>query len=489
MIRFSKTWTIVLILAILLPVWVFWIAPSDWDAVLIYPLSTAFLAALVIAMIAGGNKFSYMHLFFWIFVYIMFGISALAQVSQNSWPWPGYYSTDQISRAYGIIWIGLMIYEIAYHFRKKQKLDNKISEITNNIDPQKDQGSPGIKLAVLSVFLAIITYGYLISQDIPIITLRDDYSTLLLDAYGTIGYAFVLFLTQSLPLITFLWIISEYKSHPSNKSSRILYFLVGIMLTGVLIISSNPIVAPRWWFSTVFIAILLVGWGKSKRILFLLGLGIPLIYILLFPYLDLFRTYDTFERIMSSSRSGYLENLLEGDFDSLQQIMNTQVYVKYQGITYGRQLLGVIAYWIPRGLWINKPLDTGVMVAEYLSYPYTNLSSPLWAEGLINFGILGVFLFLAFWGYVSGMLDNVYQFYSVAFQPYPVFLLPLFYMLVPAQHFLIRGSLLVATLFISSPILVSLVWSWINRINRYMTRPKYLKSDLRANNGNLPQER
>lgn len=483
--RFSKTWLIILILAILLPISVIQLATRNWETVLVFPLTTSFISALIIAWIAGGNKLAYLRMFFWIYAYIMFGISALAQVSLNSWPWPGYYTSHQIATAYGVIWFGLLAYESGYFIRTRRNPDQE-SQKAKQKNQSLGQGYPGIKLAILSIIFSSITYGYLYSQEISIFTLRNDYSTQLLDAFGTIGYAVVLLFTQFLPLVTLLWIVTEYKSYPTRQSPRIVYSTAGLLLLLILFISSNPIIAPRWWFSSVFISLILLIYGKSRKLLFLIGLGIPLAYTLLFPYLDLFRSLDTFDRITSSSRSGYLENLVDGDFDSLQQIMNTAVYVDYEGITFGRQLLGVVAYWVPRGLWVDKPEDTGVMVAEYLGYPYTNLSSPLWAEGFINFGMFGVLLFLVSWGYISRFLDKVYQTRFLTPQPSSVWLLPTFYLLVPAQNLLIRGSLLVATLYISSPILILLVWAWIDKVTSVMTSRKSMINIFTGKKADLP---
>ena len=475
MIRFSKTWIIILILAVILPFWTIWIASINWEPILIYPLVTSYVAAIVIAWVAGGNKFSYMRLFFWVYVYIMFGLSALAQVSLNSWPWPGYYATVQISETYGIVWIGLVAYEIGYSLRAWNKKDSRTTATTLIPQPQ-NQGNPGIKQAVLCIFLAIASYGFLFSREVPIFALRNEYSTQLLDSLGTVGHAVILLFTQYLPLLSLLWVITEYKSHLIRQQPKLFYFLIGGILLIVLGISSNPIIAARWWFSTVFISLLLIFWGKSKKTLFLLGLTIPIAYTLLFPYLDLFRTEETFEKVTSSSRSSFLQNFTKGDFDSLQQTMNAQVYVEYQGITFGRQLLGVFAYWIPREVWADKPVDTGIMVAEFLGYSFKNLSSPLWAEGLVNFGLIGVILFLGIWGYVSILLDKVFQSDFITSQHYPVWILPSFYMLVPAQNLLIRGSLLITTLYISSPILIVMGWTWIDRIIRLFTLSKYQKN-------------
>ena len=61
--------------------------------------------------------------------------------------------------------------------------------------------------------------------------------------------------------------------------------------------------------------------------------------------------------------------------------MNIVKYVHFEGYTYGYQVLGLFTFWIPREIWLGKPLASGVIAASFLGYSFTNVSSPLWAEG------------------------------------------------------------------------------------------------------------
>ncbi|MGJ8530205.1 hypothetical protein [Maritalea sp.] len=96
--------------------------------------------------------------------------------------------------------------------------------------------------------------------------------------------------------------------------------------------------------------------------------------------------------------------LLRVDFDGFMQITSTVQYLSEDigGIRYGENFLGVLLFFIPRGIWHGKPIDTGDIVANGLSFWYTNVSSPLPAEALMAFGYVGpvlVFGLLAYWVY------------------------------------------------------------------------------------------
>jgi len=53
-------------------------------------------------------------------------------------------------------------------------------------------------------------------------------------------------------------------------------------------------------------------------------------------------------------------------------------------------------FFIPRGIWEEKPISTGELVGNHLidtyDFTYSNLSNPLVSEGFINFGVLGVII-------------------------------------------------------------------------------------------------
>jgi hypothetical protein len=102
--------------------------------------------------------------------------------------------------------------------------------------------------------------------------------------------------------------------------------------------------------------------------------------IVVFPMADAFR-YSAGGEIKAA---GPIEALTSDDFDSYAEIDNTVLYVDRLGSTEGRQALGVVAFWVPRSIWPDKPVDTGILLADFRGYPFKNLSAPLWCELYIN---------------------------------------------------------------------------------------------------------
>jgi hypothetical protein len=83
-------------------------------------------------------------------------------------------------------------------------------------------------------------------------------------------------------------------------------------------------------------------------------------------------------------------------YDAFANIGATIDYIGYEGYAYGNQLLGAFFFFVPRGLWQDKPISTGQLVGEHLidtyDFTYSNLSNPMVSEGYINFGIFGIIL-------------------------------------------------------------------------------------------------
>ena len=100
-------------------------------------------------------------------------------------------------------------------------------------------------------------------------------------------------------------------------------------------------------------------------------------------------------------------------YDAWSELLATVKYVQVYGLTYGKQLLGVLFFFVPRSIWPDKPVGSGHLVAQNLLMTqydmwFTNLSNPLPSEGYINFGIIGVALFAIILGKVSRVMD-IYQ--------------------------------------------------------------------------------
>lgn len=89
-----------------------------------------------------------------------------------------------------------------------------------------------------------------------------------------------------------------------------------------------------------------------------------------------------------------------GDYDAFGQLMNTLEFVDINGISFLKQFIGSVFFFIPRSFWNSKPVDSGVLIAEYHGFAFQNLSCPWIAELILNVGVIGVFavaIFMSLW--------------------------------------------------------------------------------------------
>ena len=107
-------------------------------------------------------------------------------------------------------------------------------------------------------------------------------------------------------------------------------------------------------------------------------------------------------------------------------------------VQYGRQLLGVVLFFVPREIWPNKPVGSGAFMADHLNMNFTNLSANYFAEGYINFGGAGIVLFLIILVWSCAYLDRIGV--RVQRQNPPLFVLYL--QVIFVLFYLLRGDLM-----------------------------------------------
>ena len=133
--------------------------------------------------------------------------------------------------------------------------------------------------------------------------------------------------------------------------------------------------------------------------------------IIVFPALEVFRSASRLQEhgFWNLLAQCFANNYLGGHYDAHQMFISIQRYTDEFGITWGRQMLGALLFFVPRAIWPNKPIGTGHMAIIALEQnEFTNVSAPLVAEGFVNFGIVGVILFGIALGALVYVLDYKY---------------------------------------------------------------------------------
>ena len=240
-----------------------------------------------------------------------------------------------------------------------------------------------------------------------------------------------------------------------RKTGGPMPFLMPLAVVVTLFVVVNPISSARYTFGTALLAVLgaLGAYATVPRFR-VVSLSALVGVVVLFPVLDTFRrSLDATIQLESP-----IDSMTTGDFDAFAQIINTAELVAVQGVAYGQQFLGPFLFWIPRSVWPDKPIDTGVELAQFKMYNFPNLSAPLWSEFFINFGWVGLVVGMFAVGFLLRRLDLRAELTLQASRlPGVLACITPFYLLI-----LLRGSLLQA--MVNLFVIVAISW--------FVTRPE-----------------
>ena len=358
---------------------------------------------------------------FWLYVYVWLALSPLLQLATGQRPLAIQLSPSNYEAAGIIVVIGILAYELANAFSNPQP----------RRPPSFKTDAKHLRWLVVGGLLAslcVVAYlgpaTFLESRE----TLSDSlYSASDLDnSFGASVSAIA-----AVPCFAALIALLVKRYDNTYHWDRADSVLVALSIAENALIN-NPIAQSRFWFTTVWgtIVILLL-WKRSRLWFHLLPAVLLIGAIFVFPFSDVFRYSDPdAQRLEISSPAKVLAT--KGDFDSLEQIAWGKKTADVEGMTLGRQTLGAAAFWIPRRYWADKPVDTGIVLAERAGLENTSLSAPLWVEAYGEGGYILVFLAFLGVGWSHKRIDVLMS----ACTP-SVLTLIVFYQLV-----ILRGSLI-----------------------------------------------
>ncbi|OBG26724.1 hypothetical protein [Mycobacterium sp. 852002-51057_SCH5723018] len=231
--------------------------------------------------------------------------------------------------------------------------------------------------------------------------------------------------------------LGERISTPVMRGNMTLIVIIGVLLVN----SMNPISNARYLSGTAMLAAgTAFGLFATTQRFRLTSCGFIAGLLFIFPLADAFR-YSTQAELKSTNP---VQSLLSPDYDSFAELINGYLAATREGIVPGRQFSGVLLFWLPRVFWTDKPVDTGIYIANERGYSFTNLSAPLWIEFYLNGGwlVLAVGMFALGFGLHRWDTRLNAQFDVYRMPGLLACILP-FYMLI-----LLRGSLLQAASYL-----------------------------------------
>lgn len=243
-----------------------------------------------------------------------------------------------------------------------------------------------------------------------------------------------------IPFLIFLCIVNNNKV---NKLFKLFVFLTAV-------ICASPLGMARFMVGLLYIPLLLLILPSLRR-----GIKLPATImgslVIVFPFLEGFRSYSGLGSINLMPKYSFF---FSGHFDSYQSLARV-IQIDY--VTYGYQMLGSIFFFIPRNLWVEKPIGSGATIANIDNYSFSNVSMNFFGEGYINFGYLGIFLFATALAVFFAKVDHILQFSSGGKTIIP------FFILIPFVYVLMRGDINVALSLLASVCFSYMVAVWATK--------------------------
>lgn len=349
----------------------------------------------LVSMAGRPRLFSY---FFWLFCYVFLGIGATVQLRSNevAETTPGVDPALDVPAALVVIF-GIALFEVGQVVARR------------SAQPRPPGRSMPVSLArgVLLLVVGLLMSGLLVSR-IGVSTLftsREGAAAVRNLAFPDPAILSIVTASSTFPLLVGAGVLAQARLGERSSGRRLALALALAAVAGLLLLLQNPIVSARYTFGTVaFALIIYAGAARTPARLRATMGGTVLGFLFVFPVADAFRYAEGGAR---TSRTGFFSEYAgNGDYDSFWQVANAYLYWQEGFVEPLRQFLGSVLFWVPRAVWADKPTDTGILLADYRGYTFDNLSAPMWAEALVNGGLVAVVIVFFGYGFWVSRLDD-----------------------------------------------------------------------------------
>lgn len=369
---------------------------SDTDFLIRY--SPLLYAAFRISSLLWKNRVRPVAGVFWMFVYICLGVVPLAQLSTGASTILAFQVDDAtLNATTAITLLGCLSFDLAYHLRLFQKL----------------AAAPRVRalrsIDSLRIFTAVALLGGLVYVaqvgGIGVFFASRQEASQALDQVspdsGQAARAIISAFGSVTCLVALIFYVHVIRTVRSSLNLLDVALVAGLIAVNLVV--NNPISNSRYWTLAVLFGLVMPFIGSRKSLFNVAILGGVVAAIFLFPLSDITRRAAGAGALLQSDSVWTM--ISTKDYDQFTMLANTVGFTRDEGITWGYQFLGAVLFWVPRVLWPAKPLDSGVEVGQWMSSANVNLSSPLWAEAWINFGVAGVVVAFALLGLLARKLD------------------------------------------------------------------------------------
>ena len=329
----------------------------------------------------------------WVFYVTMFVIAPYSQYLYGYSAWgyslspDDYLMTNIALTVWGGIFAGFSGGSSSYASYNQKTFFSTLPKVTDRA------AAVALACAVVATVLVVAFVGF------ANLFSRDTYST------GLDKTAGLLFDKALRPLPVFAFVLLLVRSKQCGKVGSALPVALVLML-----ISCFPTGMARYNMACIYGAVLLLSFAPLFEKKGLFPVLFLLAFLVVFPAGNAYRNETFTLAMLGEALVDAIENLPRGfcavDYDAYSMVARSLQYVGSFGATNGYQLLGALLFFVPRALWTSKPEGSGSLVCAAQGQTALNISAPLPAEGIVNFGVVGLLVFAVMAALVCRRLDR-----------------------------------------------------------------------------------
>ncbi len=378
------------------------------------------ILALSSYFMVNGDSYNYsLNKILMLFSFFFFGIAPALQYKQGVILWGGpSFSCNSYYRLNIIILIILLIYQGLYSVFSRTKSKHAVNE-TMMVYHNKDKYS-GTILLFLSLASLLITLHFNNYDFINLIfRAGGDINRLAVDQSINLIYGRFI---RPIPVVA-LVVFKIYCFRDRKIEIPLLFFAL---------ISNFPTSSARYYIAAMYIPLLLVYFKQFNDKYLFMNKVLIFGLLFVFPFLNQARKVNKLSDMVLSFDLGVFTS---GHYDSYQMFMRV---IENNIITMGRQLISVLLFFIPRSYWPSKAMGSGHLVSYDIRLIFDNISMNYFGEGYINFGFVGIMMFIIVIAYVNAKLDKLYWENTNNYSWISIFYL----FFLGLEFFILRGDLL-----------------------------------------------
>lgn len=374
-----------IILSSIYCIFIYILLKSDYEPIVFFSFVGVILSNLILMILIFSKNYNYFEAIISIFYMLFFIIAPAIQLNNGRYPVPFYIRKDYLILAN----ICNAMFLISYIFFRYANLKK------DNIKPIRFIREFEISKFTKIVMIIIFFINFI--PKVPDILQRIIYRVSLDNELTQMQNLIVGKCIMFIPLFFVFYFIIQYKKTGKKRDLIIIFFWIVI-----LIFCKNPFTEKRNALGPIYLSIILfLSIKENNTRKFLLAIfpifviGFPLTAVITNSQISLVDLFNN-ESVVFNFRNVF-DQFQQLHFDAFANLNVAIDYTKVLGIHWGEQVIGSILFFIPRSIWVNKPLNSGFLIGNYLidnyGFNYNNLSCPITAEAYLNAGLIGVIIF------------------------------------------------------------------------------------------------